>query len=511
MGWFSKPKQDFLGKNTGHAGDAMALIDGLGGPGPAQQTSTQDHHIRGTAVEDATDPEVQQALWRSMQPGQLQMGFVPVPFRDEQQHFLLAGAPGTGKSLTLKWLLGGIQSRAEKALVYDPVGDMVSLFYRPGFDIILNPLDQRDAGWYPWGDLAPHELASFAKTIIPDPQGQADPFWSMAGRAIVQALFRHCKTIDDVLRLAVMADQEELKEVIRKAGLIGLVGPDKTLAGVRATLAAPLHKLGALRNVTLEEYAKGETFRIKEWVQNDNDRRWVFLLSNKSQFETLSPLLTLWTDIVVRAALSATPNPDRRIWLSLDELPSLGKLAALGPAMAEGRKFGLTAILGLQTIQQLRQIYGKEEASVLYGLPKNRLILRINDQETADEMSKELGEYQRRRITTSVNQSTNQSVSRGTTLGGFGGGIGDSLLEGVFGSKNTTHTMGSSQGSSTSESLVIERAVLPSEIMQLPDLWGYVKTGGETIKVNLPIPNQPWIESQPQHLPAEMRQMPWER
>lgn len=509
MGWFSKPKQDFLGKNTGH-GDAMALIDGMGGTA-AQQTSTTDHHVRGTAVEDATSRDVQQALWQSLTPGQLQMGFVPIPPRDEQQHFLLAGAPGTGKSLTLKWLLGGIQGRAEKALVYDPVGDMVAQFYRPGFDIILNPLDQRDAGWYPWGDLAPHELASFAKTIIPDPQGQADPFWSMAGQAIVQALFRHCKSMDEVLRLAVMADQDELKEVIRKSGLIGLVGPDKTFAGVRATLAAPLHKLGALRNVTLEEFAKGETFRIKEWVQNDDDRRWVFLLSNKSQFETLSPLLTLWTDIVVRAALSATPNPNRRIWLSLDELPSLGKLAALGPAMAEGRKFGLTAILGLQTIQQLRQIYGKEESAVLYGLPKNRLILRINDQETADEMSKELGEYQRRRVTTSVNQSTNQSVSHGSTLGGFGGGIGDSMLEGLFGSKNTTHSQGSSQGSSTSESFVIERAVLPSEIMQLPDLHGYVKTGGETVKVILPVPNQPWIESQAQHIPAPMRQMPWER
>lgn len=507
MGWFTK-------KNTPPAptgaGDAMTFLDGLGSNGMATQPSTQDHHVRGTAIEDATDRATQQALWASMQPGQLQMGFVPIPFSDEQQHFLLAGAPGTGKSLTLKWLLGGIRNRGEKALIYDPVGDMVSMFYRPGFDIILNPLDQRDAGWYPWGDLARHELAGFAKTIIPDPQGQADPFWSVAGQAIVQALFRHCQSMDEVLRIAVMAPQEELKEVIQKAGLIGLVGPDKTFSGVRATLAAPLSKLGCLPNVTLDQYQRGETFRIKEWVQNDDDRRWVFLLSNKSQFDTLSPLLTLWTDIVVRAALSATPNPNRRIWLSLDELPSLGKLAALGPAMAEGRKFGLTAILGLQTIQQLRQIYGKEEASVLYGLPKNRLILRINDQETADEMSKELGEYQRRRVTTSVNQGTSQSVSHGSTMGGFGGGLGDSLLEGVFGSKNTTHTQGMSQGQSTSESFVIERAVLPSEIMGLPDLHGYVKIGGETCKVILPVPNQPWVESQPGHLPAPVRLMPWE-
>jgi Type IV secretory pathway, VirD4 components len=511
MGWFSKPKNNFLDKQSkGHAGDAMALIDSLGG-GPASQSGTQDHHVRGTAVEDATDPAVQQALWQSMKPGQLQMGFVPIPFTDEQQHFLLAGAPGTGKSLTLKWLLRGIRDRGEKALVYDPIGDMVGQFYRPDLDIILNPLDQRDAGWYPWGDLAQNELSSFAKSIVPDPQGQADPFWATAGQAIVQALFRHCQSMDEVLRLAVMADQEELKAVIQKAGLIGLVGPDKTFSGVRATLAVPLHKLGALRNVTLDQYARGETFRIKEWVQNDDDRRWVFLLSNKSQFETLSPLLTLWTDIVVRAALSAAPNPERRLWLSLDELPSLGKLTALSPAMAQGRKYGLTAILGLQTIQQLRQIYGKEEAAVLYGLPKNRLILRINDQETSDEMSKELGEYQRLRVTTSVNQSVNQSVSHGNTLGGFAGGMGDSLLEGAFDSKNTTHTQGVSQGSSTSESLVIERAVLPSEIMQLPDLHGYVKAGGETVRVILPVPNQPWIESQPQHLPAPMRLMPWER
>lgn len=468
---------------------ASNLVGALrSGRGHAQVT---DEHVRGTQIIDATTRQMQDWLWSQKAPKQLQIGYVPIDPRDEWQHLLLAGAPGTGKSLSLKWMLETIRLRGEKALVYDPVGDMVGQFYRPGIDVILNPLDERDAGWYPWADLERHELPAFSQAIIPDPSGQQDPFWSKSAQAVLQALMLATRSVDDVLRYGIYEDDAFLMDLVRKMGKAGLVGQEKTFSGVRAQLAVGLESLAMLHNITQEDYKIGTGFSLKKWVENDSDHRWVFLLSRMSQQAALKPLITLWTDIVVRTALSLSPSPSRRIWLSLDELPSLGKVPSLSPALAEGRKYGLSAILGLQTIQQLRQTYGKEEAAVIYGLPKNRLILRISDAETADEMSRELGEYQRQRFSVSSTQGTNWNDNGG-------GGFFDS------GSSGENHS------TSTSATLVTERAVMPSEIARLPDRFGYLQTDNRVAKVVVPVPAQPWQETQPQHMSRPQRPMPWE-
>ncbi|MBU2857802.1 type IV secretion system DNA-binding domain-containing protein [Acidithiobacillus ferrooxidans] len=426
--------------------------------GPAQ-----DQHLSGTRLHDVTR--------RKLKAGenQLVIAGVPIPEDTECQHFFLAGAPGTGKSQSIKGLLSTIRARNEKAICFDPVGDMVSTFYRPGIDIILNPLDSRDAGWYPWNDLERHELPGFCKAIIPDAQGGADPFWPTAAQAVLQSLFATQRTLDEVLWYGVGASDEELMALIKKAGKGGLVGQEKTFSGVRATLAAPLEKLSVLRSI---EKADGESgFSIKRWVQNDDDKRWVFLLSKKDRLEALKPLFSLWLDMMARSAMSVEPSRERRIWCVIDELPTLSKIPALPSILAEGRKYGLSAILGLQNYPQLRETWGKDGAAVLLGLPRTRLILRVGDAETADEMSKELGEKKVLR--------TNHSSSQGA-----------------------------SSSTSESQAIVTERAVLPSEIAQLPNMVGYLRAEEEVMRVKIDYVK--YEETQPQHMDVPQRELPWE-
>ncbi|MBU2766234.1 type IV secretion system DNA-binding domain-containing protein [Acidithiobacillus ferrivorans] len=428
--------------------------------GPAQ-----DQHITGTRLHDVTN--------RKLKAGdkQLVIAGVPIPEEVECQHFLLAGAPGTGKSQSIKGLLSTIRQRDEKAFCFDPVGDMVSTFYRPGIDIILNPLDSRDAGWYPWNDLEKHELPGFCKAIIPDATAGADPFWPAAAQAVLQTLFMTQRTLDEVLWYGVGASDEDLMALIKKAGKAGLVGQEKTFSGVRATLAAPLERLSVLRSMEKADGANG--FSIKRWVQDDSDKRWVFLLSKKDRLEALKPLFSLWLDMMARSAMSVEPSRERRIWCVIDELPTLSKIPALPSILAEGRKFGLSAILGLQNYPQLRETWGKDGAAVLLGLPRTRLILRVGDAETADEMSKELGEKKVLR--------TNHSNS---------------------------HSKQGGASTSDGQAIVTERAVLPSEVAQLPDMNGYLRAQEEVMRVKIDYVK--YEETQPQHCDIPQRDLPWE-
>lgn len=458
-----------------------------------------DHHVsaavkampgadvhRGTVVVDCTQPAMVDKLKAKTDDAQIAIGGVPIDSGDEQQHILLCGAPGTGKSVEIKKALRTIRKRQQRAVVYDVSGELVSLYFRPGVDHILNPLDQRSETWNPWLDAESFEYAALAKSLIPDARGQADPFWSEAGRATLEALLMQCADLDEIVSTGLSAPLSELAGIVRDAGFEGMIGPEKTFQSTRSTMAVYLRALAMLPNVNRDDT---QAFSIRKWLEVD-DGSWLFLSVPTRGRDALRPLVSMWLDTIVRQAMSLRPDPNRRVWLSLDELPSLNKIPSLAPALAEGRKFGLSAILGVQAYGQLQEIYGKELAAALWGLPKTRLYLRIADAETAEHVSKEIGDQQLRRETRSESQSWGSSNSNSQGGGGNSSSSNDSR--------------------SQSEQIVIERAVLPSQVAGLPDLFGYLKTGGSEMvaKVKVAFDGLARHGEQPEFVDQPQRPLP---
>ena len=414
------------------------------------EAAKDDSHLRGSALIDLTSDASRRMLREKTPPGAMTIGGVPLDPGDEQQHILLAGAPGTGKSVEIKKALRTIRERGQRAVVYDPSGEFTSLFYRPDIDFILNPLDDRGAKWNPWSDAESYEYAAVSKSFIPDRGGDADPFWTESARAVLEALLLQCKSLDEVVYNGLSAPLSDLAQLVNNAGFSGMIGPEKTFQSTRATLAVYLRSLALMENVQRDD---AEAFSFRKWAENDTQDAWIFLPSPAKARDAIRPLVSLFLDTAVRHIMSLRPDPDRRIWLEIDELPSLQNIPSLSPALAEGRKFGIGAILGVQTFHQLKKSFGDHVAQALWGLPKTRLYLRIGDAETAEMISKELGEKQIKRK--SHSESTSQSYSSG--------GQGSNS---------------NSSSSSTSEQVVIERIVLPAEVSGLPDLFGYLRTGG---------------------------------
>lgn len=447
--------------------------------------------LRGTEIVDTTSQAMRDRLSAKTSATTISVGGVPVASEDEQQHFLLCGAPGTGKSVEIKKALRTIRERGQRAVVYDPSGEFVSLFYRPQIDHILNPLDARGARWNPWLDVESFEYQAFARSLIPEPTAQADPFWSAAARSVVEALLAECQSLDELVWLGLSAPLGDLAAVVRDAGFEGMIGAEKTFQSTRSTLSVYLRSLALLPNVNRDE----EAFSVRTWLEDD-DAGWIFLSVNTRARDAMRPLVSLWLDTVARHALGLRPDPERRIWLVLDELPSLQKLPSLPPALAEGRKYGLTGILGVQALGQLQETYGEKQAAALWSMPKTRLYLRVSDAGTAEQVSKELGDVQLRRHTKSTSESSNEGFSNNSSHSGQGGG--------------SSSSSGSSTSSSRNEQIVTERAVLPAEIAGLPDLRGYLRTGGSHIvaKVAIDFAGLPRQGDQPDFQPIPARALP---
>lgn len=435
---------------------------------PATQREDESHQ-RGTRILDAG--LAARVLPRT--PGDLEIGGVPLPRSVEQQHILLLGAPGSGKSVALKALLAAIRKRhSDGAVIHDPTGELVAMMYDPAKDFIINPLDARHAPWSPWTDWVPGDEATLAKALIPSAEGD-NKFFSDAAQAVLEVLFQQCRDVDSLVRAGLGESSTALIKRLEAAGLAGMVGNAKTFGSVRGNLAPYLKSLALLPPVP----AGLDGLSLKSFCERPTGR-FIFLLTSGRTRDALAPLHKLFLSQLVAVATSLRPDPSRRIWLALDEVPILLPSPTIGTVLSEGRKFGLSIIMAAQAVGQFKSRVGADEAAALLSMPKSRLLLRVGDGETAEAMSKEIGDRHIKRRQVSHNQGTN--------TGGQGGGR--------------------SSGTSTSWQDVTERTVLPSEIMALPDLVGFLRVETTTMRVQLTY--QPYPQVAEDYQPIAPRPLP---
>ena len=142
--------------------------------------------------------------------------------------------------------------------------------------------------------------------------------------------------------------------------------------------------------------------------------------------------------------LSLAQDEGRRIWVILDELPTLHQVPSLQPGLAESRQFGGCFVLGVQVASALRDLYGRNGAETISGLCGTRVVLAAPDRDTAQWSADSLG------------RSEVEEVAEGYSYGA------NTIRDGV----------------SLTPRRELRALALPSEIMRLANLEGYLKFPG---------------------------------
>lgn len=371
----------------------------------------------------------------------LKLDGLPLVKGKETSHMILTGTSGSGKTNAYHTLLPQIQKRPNKAIVVVLTGDYVERYYRPEKDLILNPLDKRSVDWLPWSDcLQESHYEALSAAIVPKSKTY-DPFWETAGKAILAAALRKFKQqekfdVQNLLNLLVREDLTDFCKFFRGTDAAAYTHKDgeKMTISVRSTLANHVQSFKYLKNTDAP-------FSIREWVAKETPDQWLFITSRPDQRETLRPLMSGWLDTAINALMTLPPNSDRRFWLLMDELPALQKVPILKTALAEGRKYGLCVVAGIQNIPQLAHTYGQNESQSLLDLFNTKVFFRNTDPHTTQWISKVLGEAE---TTESV-----ENVSYGA----------NTMRDGVSLSQNTR----------------TKSLILPTEIASLRDLEAYIK------------------------------------
>jgi hypothetical protein len=377
----------------------------------------------------------------------LKIAEIPLPKIIENRGFFFFGDPGTGKSQSIQQVLNILKQRRDfRGIIFDRNGEMLKQFYNPDKDIIYNPFDKRSVDWCHTYEK-PVRPETMAEALIPPPLASApNPFFQTAAGVVVGEIFRKARTNQQVYSMLTKPDDEV------KSDLEGTIA-SRYLAEIKlasSVVSTANNYCKFYRYITEPKKAK---ISFYNWAFND-DPRWIFVTLKENDAAVLKPLHSMLFELMLRGLLS---NQKRQLKTAIiiDELGALNRLDSLSRLLSESRKFLGCPFLGTQTQAQITKIYGREDTSILLQGTLTKLMLRCSDPETADTMAKLIGKHEIVRYKTNLSKTAANFKSPASKT------------------KTTVQDYNESF------------AVLPSEIQNQKDLYGYLKVGELAARVQV--------------------------
>ncbi|WP_050569751.1 type IV secretion system DNA-binding domain-containing protein [Dickeya sp. NCPPB 3274] len=354
-----------------------------------------DEHRRGAQIEEKEILKklVGEKLKAEREPSLYNICGIPLLPEQECTGIMTIGSPSVGKSNAHRDIYNQAREQNHKAMIYDVGGEFIKRFYRHGHDVILSPFDERSYSWSLWGE-GKNEITynRIAESAIPL-SDKGDPFWTMGPQIILSSLldelgqrYREPK-VEHLMNIILRMDDKKLASVLAHsdARTIFNIDVEKMAGSLRSVITTYTRGLKYL------SLMKGPDFSFKQWLHDDEDRRWVFIPTRDDMKKTLKEIHTMWIETACSTILSLDPEIFRRIILGLDELPNLYPIKSLLDVVDLGRKQGVVPIIGAQSDSQLRDRYGNERSKALADSMGVFMGFRINGKDGAKWVAEQLG------------------------------------------------------------------------------------------------------------------------
>lgn len=320
-----------------------------------------------------------------------------LPRLDQAISTAIIGETGSGKTAAMQLLANQFPYTHETAVIAHDYGtDFQSYFRAEGFTVIRIAADDADVTWNLFRDATrDRDCREIAGAIFGAPVGN-NPFHGPAKHVFTAVL----------IYLRREAERQHKRDALGHDDIVEFLAQDLETIYDRLTEYDQLRSHAShldpesgkgARNVfqTLHEYVDsvfvGEfahhgEFSIREYIENP-DGRVLVIDSAPGEMETLGPMFRLLIDWSIRYAMDAE-TPVNFILDEIDQLPPLTQLSNL---TARGRSVGARALIGVQTVGQLKQTYDGSVAGILGNCPQG-LFFSPGDDETARYILSELGE-----------------------------------------------------------------------------------------------------------------------
>ena len=386
----------------------------------------------------------------------LKIGETILPYEMEPKHMLVLGASGSGKGVLLNQLVMQINDRkykqntGEKAIFYDVKGEFVSKQNQPG-DLIFNPFDSRSLGWNIFSEIEiPPDFDVMSRSLFSPPSANDDSYWYNCAGDVFRTGLVYLKmngtTTNKDLWDFFSQPLESIKNAFKSLP-IGEQGAlkhiDKSDSPASASIISILQERIQFFRYLVD--IDGD-FSFRRFIRNQSQQIQpnLFIL-NVEQYATIfKPLMTMAIDTMARETLSLPDDLNRRIWFVVDELGTLNRMDSIIKLETVGRSKGACLVCANQDLGRVEEAYGRANLKSFFNNFNTTFTFRIREPESAEFLSRAIGEQQLIKTSQSRQMSPNE--------------VGDRK--------------------SISEHEKTERLILPTEFQSLPDLTAIINIAG---------------------------------
>jgi hypothetical protein len=331
-------------------------------------------------------------------------GGIQYPFGAEFLGTLIVGAAGSGKSNEYKPSMERAFDLGYKVIIFDPTGEDTVRYFRPGKDILLAPANTiletttgeviQPTGWSLLSEI--HRLTDIglvANSFIPlDPKDKGNFFQMGAQQVFGEVLGalrkKNVTSSAEIYDIFSSIDRrEELTELLRNSPANRILGKEGSgqSDGVFGSISNYLSGLKLVQD--------GD-FSVRNFVRDQQSDARLFICAKDAR-EILMPLYRVAITLALNE-LSLMPPANGRVrcCFFIDELPALGYLEKLAPALQEMRKYGALLMCVCQSLSQIRHIYGEDGGRNLYSAFQNLAVYRLPSKREQEEASGMLGEQE---------------------------------------------------------------------------------------------------------------------
>ncbi|WP_239642357.1 type IV secretory system conjugative DNA transfer family protein [Haloarcula amylolytica] len=318
-----------------------------------------------------------------------------MPFTlDQDVSTAVVGETGSGKTSMMKLLAYQFPYYSDTAVIAHDTGEDFQAFYEElGFEVQRIRHADSDVVWNLFKDAdSESDFREVAGAIFGEADGH-DPFHRPAKQTFAEMLMylhlsakknsrRHALCHADIVSLlneGHIALKKALDEFDRLDS--GHIDPDKG-KGAQNVYQTIKENVDPVFTGDFGDYGE---FSLQEYIENPEGRV-LIIDSNPTELETLGPMYQLLVDWSIRYAMNAS-NPTVHILDEIDALPALTQVTNL---TARGRKHKARALVGVQTIGQLKDTYST--ISGIVGNCPQGVYFGPGDTESTDFILDELGE-----------------------------------------------------------------------------------------------------------------------
>lgn len=336
------------------------------------------------------------------------------------RHILLLGGSGCGKTNSFCYTVEALRKSMRDediAIIFDTKGEFFDEFSCPGDYVIGNSARFRKISYTwnifdeiladGWDDASVSMNArELAAALFHDRGSSTQPFFCNAARDIFRGVLLH------FIRQA-KAVPNEWKSKLNNADLIKAFQSFRVEHYIKIFKHYPdlnslvsyfgdgksnqaLGVFGELNSMLSEyfigilaEHNPSKSISMRNAVRNKGGRA-IFVEYDLAVGETLTPIYRLLIDQALKEALSRAKKSGN-VYFIADEFKLLPKLQHIDDALNFGRGLGVRVMAGIQSIDQLYDVYGKDKGAVIASGFGSIFAFHTNDGSSRDYITKRFG------------------------------------------------------------------------------------------------------------------------